>query len=218
MLHLVNGEFKFMFDFDVQPGDTRLVHLDWGCVEQDTMRIDSLGTMNYQGQQLTTYHFTLLIDDQLDSLDGEFEAYYLGGGNGMYVERIGLMANHPSNLEVICVEGGVIAEYMPANFVCYTDNELAVNFPDTCNLFLEIEEERPELQPEIIHFGRSFRILNASKSTIIICDILGKQLHHAKIQSIDHTFDINTLPNGILLVVIESENQRITKKLFKANN
>ena len=217
ILQFVDGEFKLMFDFNVQVGDTRLVNLDWGCSEaQDTMLIDSMGTMNYQGEELTSYYFSLLLDDQLDSLDGVMEAYAIGGGNGMYVERIGLMADHPTDLFVGCIDGNTIAEYVPASFVCYSDNELAIHYPDTCNLFLEaphLEQTKIELMVN----GNRLQVENAPNSTLRVYDILAKELLQEPITSSNETFNVSHLPNGILMVVVETKTGRLAKKVVKTS-
>lgn len=218
IFHFLGGEFRLMFDLAVQAADTRVVHIDWECAESDTLLIDSLGTMEYQGQQLTTYHFSLLLEDQLDSPDTEYEAYYIGGGKGMYVERLGLMADHPTNLSVNCINGGIIAEYVPASFVCYTDNELAVNYPDTCNRFVGIEEDGNRDYPEIIFSLGMLQIQNAPNSTLHVYNILGKELYQTSVQSDIETIDINHLQNGILMVVVESEESRIAKKVIKSSD
>ncbi|MBI1287035.1 MAG: T9SS type A sorting domain-containing protein [Flavobacteriales bacterium] len=215
ILQLVDGEFKFMFDFNVQAGDTRIVNLDFGCSEtQDTMLIDSVGTLNYQGEELTSYYFSLLLDDQLDSMDGIMEAYYVGGGNGMYVERIGLMADHPTDLFLSCVDGNTFVEYVPASFVCYTDDELAATYPDTCNLFLDAPVQEIA-RAEIISLQDRIQIQNAPNSTLHVYDILGKELFKERINSDNQTIDLNHLPNGILMVVVEIETGRLTKKVVK---
>jgi len=218
ILQFVDGEFKLMFDYNVQAGDTRLVNLDWGCSEaQDTMLIDSIGTINHQGEELTSYYFSLLLQDQLDSLDGNMDAYYIGGANGMYVERIGLMADHPTDLFVSCVDGNTGAEYVPAAFVCYTDDELAATYPDTCNLFLDIPAKGLN-QTKIISFRNQLFIQNANNSTLHIYDILGKQLFQERIASDNQVVELSYMPNGILMVVVETEDGRLTKKVAKATN
>ncbi len=219
ILQFIDGSFELMFDFDVQAGDTRSVYIGGGlCTMQDTMLIDSIGTMNYQGQELNVYHFNLLIEDQLSLLDGAIDGYFTGGGQGMYVERIGLMADHPTNLLVNCVDGNIIVEYVPANFVCYTDNELAVNYPDTCNLFLGLDNEIEEYRAELFCSNQTLNVLNAPNSTLHIYNILGVELLQERINSDNQSFDISNLPSGILMVVVETDTGRLTKKVIKSTN
>lgn len=218
ILQFVDGEFKLMFDFGVQAGDKRVVGLDWnwGCAEQDTMLIDSLGIMSYQGQNLTTYYFSLLVEDQLDSLDGEMEAYTIGGGNGMYVERLGLMADHPTGLFLGCIDGNTIAEYVPASFVCYTDNQLAINYPDTCNRFVDTPEIHQQ-KAQVSVYQNHLQIKNAPNSTLRIYDILGKELFQTEVSSDYQSISLEHLPNGILFAVCESEYFRLVKKVLTSN-
>jgi hypothetical protein len=215
ILQYLNGEFKLMFDFGAQVGDKRVVTLDanWGCLDQDTMVIDSIGTMIYQGESLTTYHFSLLVEDQVVTTGG----YTIGGGNGMYVERLGLMADHPTDLFLGCVQGNTIAEYVPGLFVCYTDNELAVNFPDTCDLFLNVPSNEPSGAEISIHQNQ-LQVQNAPNSALRIYDILGKELFVSTLRSDNETIDLHHLPKGILMVVVESQESRFTKKVIKLSH
>lgn len=133
----VDGNFEFMFDFDVQTGDTRVVYIGGDlCAAYDTMLIETTGLMTYQGQQLRTYDYKILIEDQISQIEGPGNA---GARQGQFIERLGFTVNHPVNNFFYC-EGNLISEYAPINLVCYTDSELAVNYPDTCNLFLDATE------------------------------------------------------------------------------
>lgn len=219
ILQLVNGNFELMFDYNVQAGDQRIVHIgEQGlCTSQDTMLIDSVTTISYQDQNLRKYYFKLLVQDQLSPHNGNHDAYYLGGGKGIFVEKIGLMSNHPANIRIICVDGNTSVEYSDQAFTCYTDNELAANFPDTCNLFLGIENERMTNNSEIIFSNQYLQVKNASKSTLHVYDMLGKELLQTVIQSDNEALDVSQLPNGMLVVVLDNGISRVAKKVVKTS-
>lgn len=212
---LIDGQFELMFDYGVQEGDERVVYIGGGgiCSEQDTMVIDSIRSFFYQGQSLQACYFHFLVDDQLMLFGG---GYYTGGGGGVYVERLGLMTDHPSHIPFDCWSYNTVVEYVPASFICYTDDELAATYPDTCNLFLDVPVQEI-VRAEIISLQNRIQIQNAPNSTVRIYDILGKQLLQERITSDNQTFDLTNLPNGILMVVIEGSQAPITKKIVKLN-
>jgi hypothetical protein len=215
IFQLIDGVFEFMFDFNVQAGDTKVVYIGGDlCSQHDTMLIEATGTMYYQGQQLRTYDYRILVEDQYSQIEG---GGYAGVRQGRYVERIGLLVDHPINNRFYC-EGLLISEYMPANFDCYTDSELAVNFPDTCNLFLALQNEKGEIRPELTFLNQSLKIQNAPNSTLHIYDILGKELLQTAIQRDNEVIDLSHLPNGILMVVCESDKIRFTTKFVKSDS
>lgn len=206
-----DGEFRLVYDFDVQEGDQRTVYIGGSdlCSTIDTMEIDSIRITEYQGMQLKTYYYHFLIDDQLSPVQG----YYDGGGGGSYMERIGFSATHPTYLNIYCWSGNVISEYHHEWLVCYTDNELAGSYPDTCNLFLSSNEERVR-DLEFTSYGNQLQIQSSPNSTLHIYDLLGKQLFQDRISSDKQSFDISHLPSGILIVVVETEDQRLVKKIL----
>lgn len=211
VFQLIDGSFEFMFDFDVQSGDTRVVYIGGGlCSQYDTMLVISTGSMEYDGALLRTYDYRLLVDDQIwqNGVNG-----YSGVYQGRCVERLGLLVDHPINNRFYC-DGGV-TEYQAASFICYTDNELAINYPNTCNLFLDVPAE--ETVPASINsFQNQLLIQDADNSTLRIYDILGKELYSAFVRSDNEVVDITLLPNGILMVVLEGESGRLTSRVFKA--
>jgi hypothetical protein len=207
-----DGNFELVFDFNVDVGDTRVVHFDADlCFHLDTMLIQNIDTIRYQGQQLKRFHYKLLLEDQLSEIEG---SGWSGAIESQYVERLGFMVDHPTQNTYRC-EGTLISEYEPKNFLCYTDNELAVNFPDTCNLFLGVENDININFAEVIFSNQSLQIKNAPNSTLRVYDILGKELLQIVIRSDNETIDANHLPNGILMVVIESKYGRSAKKIAK---
>lgn len=212
VFQLIDDSFEFMFDFDVQGGDTRVVYIGGGfCSQYDTMLVISTGSMEYNGEQLRTYDYRLLVEDQIWQ-NGVYG--YSGVYQGRYVERIGLLVDHPINNRFYC-DGGV-TEYQAANFVCYTDDELAINYPDTCNLFLDVLVEE-SLPASIISFQNQLHIQNVRNSTLRIYDILGKELYSSTVRSDNEVIDITHLPNGILMIVVEGLQAPITKKILKPN-
>lgn len=209
----VEGSFELAFDLGVGAGDTRVVYFSADlCYNLDTMLIENIDTINYKGESLRRYHYQLLVDDQLSQIYGTGSA---GVSESQYVERIGFMIDHPVLNGFRC-EGNLISEYDAKSFVCYTDNQLAATYPDTCNLFLSTTVSE-ETEIELIMYQDQILVQNAFNSTIHIYDLLGKELLHERITSDSQSFDLNHLPNGILLVVVESETGRFTKKVVKTS-
>ena len=211
VFQFVEGSFELAFDLNVGVGDTRVVYFSADqCYNLDTMLIENVDTINYQGELLRRYHYKLLVEDQLSQIQGPG---FAGLSESIYVERIGFMIDHPVLNGFRC-EGNLISEYDARNFLCYTDNELAATYPDTCNLFLDaVERENQELEISVIH--NQLQIQNGQNSTLRIYDILGKELYRTTIHSDNESMDVNLLPNGILMVVVESQESRFTKKVVK---
>lgn len=210
-----DGEFELTFDFGVEIGDTRVVHFDADlCFHLDTMLIQNIDTIQYQGLELRRFHYKLLIEDQRSEIEGPG---YSGLSESQYVERLGFMIDHPVANNYRC-EGNLISEYDPKTFLCYTDNELAINFPDTCNLFLGIKNEAIKSSAEIIFSDQSLQIQNAHNATLRVYDILGKELLQTRISSDNQTVSIEHLPNGVLVVSVETEEGGISKKIVRASN
>ena len=208
----VDDNFEFVFDFGVEIGDTRIVHFDADlCFHLDTMLIQNIDTIEYQGIELRRFHYKLLVEDQRADIEGPGLS---GVIESQYVERLGFMVDHPVANTYRC-EGDLISEYEPRKFTCYTDNELAVNFPDTCNLFLSVKSDAQKNNAEIVFLNQSLQIQNATNSTLRVFDILGKELLQTPIYSDNQTVGIEHLPNGILIVSVETEKGRVTKKVVK---
>ena len=203
-----NDSFNFVFDLDAQAGDTRVVSIAGGemCLGVDTMLIDSVTTYEYQGELLRLFHYTILFDDQLAAGP---PWYWSGQKNGRYAERIGFMTDHPVNNWLQC--DTQFNHYDPANLVCYTDDDIGANYPNTCNLFLDASEpETPETSVTV--YQGQVLVQNAPNSTLHVYDILGKELFQEPIASDNQSFDISQLPNGILMVVVEGKSNRFTSK------
>lgn len=208
----VEGSFELAFDLGVEAGDTRIVYFSADlCYDMDTMLIESIDTINYQGVALRRYHYKLLVDDQLSQIEGPG---FAGVSESTYVERIGFMVDHPVLNGFRC-EGNLISEYDARNFLCYTDNEFAATYSDTCNLFLSTALVEVT-ETGLIIFQNQILVQNASSSTLLIYDILGKELFQERIISDNQSFDLSHLPNGILMVVVESGKSRLTEKVVKA--
>lgn len=213
IFQFVEGGFELAFDLNVGVGDTRVVYFSADqCFNLDTMLIEDVDTINYQGELLRRYHYTMLVEDQLSQIQGPG---FAGLSESIYVERIGFMIDHPVLNGFRC-EGNLISEYQAKELRCYTDNELAATYPDTCNLFLDAAEREVQ-ELEITMFQNLLQIQSAQNTTLHIYDVLGKELLREHITSDNQSFDLNHLPNGILMVVLETETDRLTKKVFKAS-
>jgi len=211
----VDDTFEFVFDFSVEIGDTRVVYFDADlCFHLDTMLIQNIDTIEYQGLELRRFHYKLLVEDQRSEIEGPGWA---GAIESQYVERLGFMVDNPIENTYRC-EGNVISEYQPRHFACYTDNELAINFPDTCNLYLGLKDYVEENPFEIILSNQYLQIQNASNATLSVYDILGKELLRTVIRSDNETIHVNHLPNGILMMVLDDGEFRIAKKVVKTSN
>ncbi|MDP6907875.1 MAG: T9SS type A sorting domain-containing protein [Flavobacteriales bacterium] len=207
-----NGEWELIFDMAVSGGDSRIVYMgDWqvaDCLLTDTLVVDSVYQISYQGVQLEAYDFHVLIDDWL--------SHQHTTPVGTFIERIGFMASYPYQQPVSCQTQMI--DYVDAGFRCYTDNEMGINFPDTCNLFLGVENEINRNQPTMSYSSGFVQVSNAINSTLHIYDILGKELFQAKIRSDNQSINLNGLPNGVLMIVCESSKYRITKKVIKTGS
>jgi hypothetical protein len=207
----VDGNFELAFDLNVDVGDTRVVYFAADlCFNHDTMLIEDIDTMEYQGHQLRRFHYKLLIEDQMSLIEGPGQA---GSMQSQYVERLGFITDHPTANGFRC-EGNLISEYEPKTFRCYTDNELANNFPDTCQVFLStIEQQNAQFEIEV---RQGQLIVNdASNSNLKVFNVQGKELFRKSIMSDNYSIDISHLPNGILLAVVEKDSTRVTKKFAK---
>ncbi len=216
IFQFANGNFELMFDLGVQVGDTRVIYTGGGetCLPFDTMLIEYIDTMYYLDIPLRRFGYRILLADQM--MGGPVPWNVWGNLQGHYVQKIGFLTDHPTNKFWECI--GYVSEYIPANFMCYTDNELSANFPDTCNLFLRVEDELVQDKPRLKYSQETLQIQNASNSTVIIYNNLGKQLFQTTINSDNQTIDLSGLPNGVLLIVCENSEFRITKKVVRFSN
>lgn len=207
-----DGNWEFVFDFDVEPQDTRVIYAsNDGCAPYDTMFIEVVDTIDVQGLDLRRSRFQILLDDQLqEPLLSPWGSLY-----GDFAERIGMMYDSPVGSRIVCSQA--VTEYLPVNFVCYSDYEIVNNGGQACDLVLGTLFVDNKAQVDALLSNGQLQIQNAPNSNLSIYDILGKQLLQERVTSDSQTFDMNHLPNGILMVVVETESGRLTKKVVKAS-
>jgi hypothetical protein len=107
---------------------------------------------------------------------------------------------------------------LPLDLVCYDEPERQSFGTEPCTLILKVSQVEGVVESELLISGGSIQLQNASNSTLLIYDILGKELIQGNVRSDNETIDLNHLPNGILMVVLETEKSRITKKVVKLSN
>jgi hypothetical protein len=205
-----DDNWEFIFDFGLESGDTRLVYVEGeGCLDYDTMQVELIDTVQLFGMNLRRTQYEVLIEDQLNQMQ------YMPWGtvSGSYVERIGFTFDSPIGGAIHCSKA--IPEYLPINLTCYADDELLNNGGEPCMTVLSIHSQAQQTKAEIIFSNQQLQTQNASKSTLHVYDMLGKELLHTSIRSDNESVDVNHLPNGILMVVVESEYGRSAKKISK---
>ncbi|MCF8275307.1 MAG: T9SS type A sorting domain-containing protein [Flavobacteriales bacterium] len=220
LFRLVDGSWRLMFDFNALQGDTAIVFVDgWaGCNDLDTMVIDSVYLSMFLGMQVKRYDYRMLIQDHWNDFGwtSEIPQQYTNGVSGTYYEKlgfpIGLPAHQPANCEVF------VLEYLPIPLVCYTDDELISNGVQPCSLVLSAPSEMKQSNVEMSFVSSLLLLQNARDNTFHVYDILGKELLKGRITLDNQTFDLNHLSNGILMIVLESDKSRITKKVIKTSN
>ncbi|MFT6209937.1 MAG: hypothetical protein ACJAYA_001324 [Bacteroidia bacterium] len=213
VMGLVGEDWEFLFDYEVEVGDVRVVYIDGGeCSSHDTMLIESIDTISFQGMELRRFNYKLLIEDQLNDLG--MEAYSWNPPNGSYVEKLGFWKHSPLGEGVRCITGPHI-EHFPLWLTCYSDDNIISNGGDYCQLALEISQTRQTPNSEIFLISNELQVQNASNATLRVYDILGKELLQTAIRSINETIDVSHLPNGILIVSVDTEARRVTQKLLK---
>ena len=201
-----NDQWNLVFNTGAEPGDSLIVFLDEyddsGCVRNDTIVITEVGDTIIEGQQLLNFKFNLLVSD-----------WFGAGDAGQFIERIGFTQLSPVDNPFFCYSP--IAGYWPPQFYCYSDDEMTISPSSGCGRILSVEYEQSADQ-NILWSHNQLRIKNAPNSTLRIYDILGKQLLREPVTSDNRSFDVGHLPNGILMVVVETETGWFTKKLVKA--
>ena len=209
----VDDNWEFIFDFAVENGDTRLVYIEGqGCLAYDTMRIGLTDTVQLFGMDLRRTHYEILIEDQLN----QTQQMPWGTVAGSYLERIGFPFDSPIGGQIHCSEA--TPEYLPINLTCYTDNELLNNGGEPCMTVLSATSVQHESLAKISFANQYLQVKNASKSTLRVYDILGKELLQTAVRLENETIDVNHLPNGILVVVLDNGEFRIAKKVVKTSN
>jgi len=214
VLQLVDGNWEFLFDFNVETGNTRLVYIGGGeCMARDTMQIESIDSVQLFGMNLRRTNYQILIEDQLSDL----QVMPWGTVEAGFSERIGFSFDSPLGGQIYCSQA--TPEYLPRALVCYTDDEILSNGGQPCSLVLSISPELQKQIPEIHLINQEqLQVQNAPNSTFRVYDILGKELLQTPISSDNQTVGIEHLPNGILIVSVETEQGRISKKVVKTSN
>ena len=217
----VDENWELVFDFNVNHNDTSFVFLDnWGgCPSgSDTLITDSVYITQFQGTGLSLrrYDYHMLISDRWSASYGEIPSSESDDRIGSsYLERVGFVVASPVFQPVNCAAFAL--EYLPLSLICYTDNEILLNGGSPCELIMSVDDTKEQHAFNLILRGNHIQVANAPNSTLHIYDILGKELLQAPITSDNQSFDLNGLPNGILMVVVETETGRFTKKVIKTS-
>jgi hypothetical protein len=129
---------------------------------------------------------------------------------GRFVERIGFISNYPT-VPHWCQNQ--ILHYTFATFYCYHDSETLNAGGSTCSLSVGVEENAMSGQVEVTMFNSGIQVKHAKGSMVRVYDTLGKQLLEEHITGDNQFFDVGALSGGVLLVVVETGKQRVTKKV-----
>lgn len=208
----VDNNWEFIFDFNVAQGDTRIVYIgdpNYSCFIHDTMLIDSVWYSDYQGLQLRT------IDCRILTMDWAATAPW-GQSFLRYKERIGLLWDHPV-LNSLCGTQNP-GSYVGAGFNCYTDTELINAGADACDVILSTPTSIQETPSNMFYSEGMLVVQHAANSTVRVYSILGKEFLQTQITSDNQSINLSHLPNGILLVVVEGSESRITKKVVNVGS
>lgn len=181
------------------------------------MLIELVDTMEFQGEELRRFNYRLLIDDQLglDSVTND-HVYAWTPSSGSYLEKVGNRFQSPIGENTICI-AGPHTQHFPLLLTCYSDDQMLENGSSPCSLYLSTEALRNPANTKIYLYNQGLRVENTPNSTLHIYDIHGKQLLQEHISSDNQSFDVRYLPNGILMVVVETETDRLTKKVVKTS-
>ena len=213
VFHWVGGSWELIFDFSAEVGDTRVVYIEGGaCTAHDTMLIESIDTVSFQGMDLRRTNYRILLEDQLDAL----QLQHWGTLQHRYLERVGIMFDSPIGSTIHC--SGAVSEYMARNLTCYTDTEILNNGGEACHLVLSDQKTSESDNRRLMYSLGTLTIQNAQNSKLYVYNTLGKELLLVTVNSDDQSIDLSHLPKGILLAVCESEKYRITKKVVKTSN
>lgn len=206
----VDNDWELIFDYEVAQGDTRVVYIgNWAdCEITDTMLIDSVYLYDFQGLSLKRIDYTMLIEDQT-----EVPWMPEGGWHANYTERIGFFLDGPFLQPLGCQVENI--ELLYAGLNCYTDTELINSGADACDVILSTPTSIQETPSNIFYSEGMLTVQNEAYSTVRVYNILGKEFLQTQITSGDQSFNIDHLPNGILLAVCTSETKRTTTRIIK---
>ncbi|MCB0755737.1 MAG: T9SS type A sorting domain-containing protein [Flavobacteriales bacterium] len=203
ILSYENEQWELIFDTGVSVGDTLIVYVGelnaLSCSLRDTVAIESIQDSLMYGETLRYYSFNVF----------GFNERVPGG----FFEKIGFTYDSPIKHPVYCDFPG---SYWGPWFYCYSDNEVTISPTSGCGQILWLSEKEAS-SLEISLLAQNLQIQSSPNSTLHIYDILGKELLQQRITSDNQTLNISQLPNGILMVVVEMEGGRFTKKVIKTS-
>ena len=205
ILLLVNNQWELIFSFGASVGDSIAVFVGElvgsGCDGHGMMVIESISDSVFNGVSLQAFSYRMFAGADQEGVVG----HYFG--------RIGFTSDGPVTHPLYCDYPG---SYFQPKFYCYSDNEILVSPSNGCGQILSIDFDLPQ-RAEIQLQNQIVKVNHTSNSILRVYDILGKELLQESITSDSQSFNLNHLPNGILMVVVESETGRFTKKLVKAS-
>lgn len=204
-----DSSWEFVFDFDVQDGDERIVYLGYddsgiGCVQYDTIQVDSTWSYDYLGETLVAIDYHLKAEDW---------QVHQTNNHGRYIERIGFISEGNPFVPDWCQNQ--VLHYLAPAFLCYSDDNLLSSGIELCSSTVDVRSLPKENEWSVNQANNLLRIENLRSSTVHIYDILGKELVQKRITSDNQVVDLSHLSNGILMVVVETEDGRLTKKVIK---
>ncbi len=213
-------QFYTLYDFSAQIGDTWIVpeisRYD-GCDSIGTIRVDSIGTMTINTENLRYICVSLL------------DTMQKWGWKAKIVEKVGPIKSYSSYPYAYLFPqkfdycGMILDEYIEGgNFRCYSDNSSFSYSPElapACD-FITSVNTLDEISAKITIFPNpsngSFKVYfdNLSIKDVIISDLIGKtiQQYHSIKQS---NVEINNLSTGTYIItLIDNDNNVINKKII----
>ncbi len=217
-----NGEFKKLYDFGAEVGDTLIIpghDYDPALTNGQGVVVDK-GTIELDGQTLR--YIDLKHSYDLEECPWAFSCY-VNYNNSHYntvriCERIGNISGYllPEPYYIAdAEEGGALR--------CYSDNVMSVSFQDkVCDYIVSVDEISSQGSINIFPNPANDNItieLTADCHTIEIYDSFGRVLMSQQVtESLSHQvvdIDISKYPSGLYLVVVKDDNNRYYKRIVK---
>lgn len=177
-----------------------------------------VGTLN---AQMCDTHLLAVVESVTDTIIygttlSRYNYRFVGETNvisnyGHFVDRIGFTFDTPIEHPIYCPYPG--SHWQPY-FCSYSDSSITVVPVSECDSVLSVLDPI-ESEQAIRLLGDFLQIQSAQISSLIVYNILGERLMSSPVSSNLENINITALPNGVLLVVLENEVQRFTKKIVK---
>jgi len=205
ILSFENNQWELIFNFGASVGDSLQVYVGdlagSGCAGQGTMVVEAILDSVNNGVTLECFSYRMFVGADQDGVIGH------------YFQKLGFTYDSPVKHPLYCDYPG---SYFQPVLYCYSDDETLISPSAGCSQILSIDGKQLTELNVLFDLNRIL-VQNAPNSTLRIHDILGKELIQTRIYSDNQTVGIEHLPNGILIVSVETEAGRISKKVVKTN-